>query len=113
MVAVLVVIIVGTLAICACFGAVYARRKGRSEWEGGALGLFFGPLGIVMALLLPEPTSPHVATRGHLDRDNTNADDAARSIEERPDDARRNIGRGHSVPALIDLRLAQEAARST
>ncbi len=46
--------------VCALIGAVVADEKNRGR-AGFWLGLFFGPLGIIMALLLPAAPTPKSA----------------------------------------------------
>ena len=52
------IVILGILGwlVCGLIGAALAKEKGR-EQEGLILGFLFGPIGIVIALLLPARTT--------------------------------------------------------
>jgi hypothetical protein len=39
--------------LCGCVGGSIARHRGRSGLEGFLLGILLGPMGLVIALLLP------------------------------------------------------------
>jgi len=47
--------IFAVLGICALIGAMLGDMKKRF-WEGAALGAILGPIGCIIAILLPEPT---------------------------------------------------------
>ena len=49
-------------AVCGFLGALAAERNGGSPWLGGGLGFFLGPIGVLLAAVLPgEPQAPSVA----------------------------------------------------
>lgn len=41
------------LAVCGCLGAYIARAKGRSALEGLLFGVLLGPIGVLIAVLMP------------------------------------------------------------
>jgi hypothetical protein len=43
------------LAVCAITGFYISAEKGRGCLEGFVLGLIFGPFGLLLAVLMPEP----------------------------------------------------------
>jgi hypothetical protein len=58
--------LVAGLTLFAGLGAYIASQKGRSVMEGFAMGLVFGPLGVIVAVLLP--TLRGVGPRHRSDR---------------------------------------------
>jgi len=49
---VLIILLIDAV-ICSCAGALTGRTKGRGT-EGSVLGFFFGPIGLIITLLMPE-----------------------------------------------------------
>jgi Na+/melibiose symporter-like transporter len=44
--------------VCGCLGAWITGRRGRSSLSGFVLGVLFGPLGLMIALFLPQGVVP-------------------------------------------------------
>jgi hypothetical protein len=53
-------LLLGVALCCAIFAAIDLDEKGRSGFAGFLLGLFLGPIGVAVALLIP-PESARAA----------------------------------------------------
>lgn len=42
-------------AVCVLFGAWVSRRRRRPWWEGAACAFLLGPIGVILAAVLPPP----------------------------------------------------------
>jgi hypothetical protein len=51
-------------AVCGFLGALVAERTGSTPWLGGILGFFIGPVGVLVAALLPAERGTADATTG-------------------------------------------------
>lgn len=54
----LCLLVVFDVAVCGPLGASFSADKGRNVAEGLLLGGLFGPLGVLVAALLPATTPP-------------------------------------------------------
>jgi hypothetical protein len=79
----LVALVIVSLA-CSFFGAYVAGEKGREPMEGGIIGFFFGPIGVLIVALLP-----------------SQADSGSR-VERRPSSNRRRSTRDTDYRAVVD-----------
>lgn len=55
---ILVLMVVIGWASCICLGAYISMQKNRPDIEGVLLGMFLGPLGVIIAALLPGQSPP-------------------------------------------------------
>lgn len=49
-------------AICGMFGAYISGTKNRNPYEGLALGFMFGPIGLLIAVLMPTQARPELGS---------------------------------------------------